>query len=247
MDCKQAQDWIRSERRFADGLTEVDQAALDAHLASCAACQAYQLRERAFDTAVRPEMLDVPIPPALSSRLQWALRRDRRAGQRARTLYAAAAAAALLFVGLGVGWYLHRPYDLASLYNSAEWLDSAQVTATYDMDQGPDGLKPWLGRNGVSTAVPQRLRLRHLAGAWIVKSGGRKVALLELREGTSLSRVFLLDSRYYSDALRRDLVASENVQSYVVADHPDSPSLGWMIVDQGTPQQFVDGEPQGGW
>lgn len=248
MECKEAQNLIRCERRFADGLAEPDRVALGEHLAACAACAAYRERERAFDEAVRPAMLGVEIPVALPERIHWALRRDRRARQRRWALITSVAAAALLFVALSVGWYVNRPYDLAALRGVAEWVDDEQVVARYDASQGSEGLGPWLEKHHVPTPVPQRLRLQHLYNAYIVKVGGRRVPVLEFREGASLSKVFLLDSQYYRESSRRHLLAERNVMSYVIVDHPEARGLGWMIVGQGSPQQFVDGElPEGGW
>jgi hypothetical protein len=159
-------------------------------------------------------------------------------------LFTSVASAAALFVAVSLGWYQNRPYDLASLHEAVEWVDQGQPVARFDPGATPTpaALQSWLSRNGVSTPVPARLRIRHLAGACIVNVSGRKVALLELRDVTSLTRVFLLERRYFSEGLRQQLYHRDNVVSYVVADDAESSSLGWMIVDQGTPNQFVDGD-----
>jgi hypothetical protein len=245
MDCRQAHELIRCERRFADGLSAGDAAALRAHVAACPACQGVQAGEAAFDAAVRPVMVAVVVPSELPEGIRWNLRRAQRARQRARTLYTSLAAAAVLFVGVGLGWYSTRPYDLPGLYQALDNVDRGQPVPRFDPGAtfpNHAGVNSWLARNGVSTAVPERLRIRHLAGAYIVSAGGRKVAVLELRDATSVSRVFLLERRYFSEGMQRKLYDEDNVNSYVIADHYESPALGWMIVGQGTPNQFVDGE-----
>jgi hypothetical protein len=218
-------------------------------VAECPTCQAFRNREYAFDTMVRPAMLDVAAPDHLPEQILVAMRRARRERQRARSLYASLAAAAALFVAVAAGWYVNRPYDLVSLYQSVGWIDQGQIVARFDPSNSSHatGLKSWLVRNGISTTIPQRLRIRHLSQAYIVDVGGRKVPVLELRDGLSVSRVFLLERRYFSDLLHRKLFDAANVISYVIADHDDSNALGWMICDQGTPNQFVDGDlPESG-
>jgi hypothetical protein len=248
MQCKEAQDWIRGERRFADGLADHDQAALEQHVSACPACQVYRERERAFDAALRPVLLDVEVPVALPERIQWALRRDRRARQRAWSLYGAVAAAAVLIGALGVGWYVNRPYDLMAMHAATEWLENEQMLAQDSDLREREGLARWLQQHGVSGEVPSKLRVQHLIRAYLVKIEGRTVPLLELREGNSISRVFLLDRRYFSESQQFKLYSKQNVMSYVIADDPESSRIGWMIVDQGNPQQFVDGElPANRW
>src|SRR5215471_297169 len=98
MKCEQAQEWIRCHRLFAEGLGDEEASALAEHLAECPACAKAMDREEAFDEAVRPVMMGVPIPIGLEEKVRWAMRRSRRARQRTMALYASLAAAAALLM-----------------------------------------------------------------------------------------------------------------------------------------------------
>jgi hypothetical protein len=243
MECRHVQELIRCNRRFAGGLSDGDRDAVREHLLRCPGCAAYGDREAAFDTAVRPVMLDVAVPIQLQERILRAMRKARRARQRRRVLYASLVAAAALFLAITLGWYSQRPYDLRALQEEVDRLEQGQPADRYELPMNPSraGLKSWLVRNGISTPIPSQLRLDRLTGAYLVHAGGRKVPVLELRSGPAVSRVFLLERRFFSEGLRRKLYDGDNVVSFIVAD-PASNGLGWMITDPSTASQFVDGE-----
>jgi hypothetical protein len=193
-------------------------------------------REEAFDAAVRPALLDVSVPPNLSQRIGWALRRERRARQRRNSLYASLAAAALLCIALSIGWYFQRPYDLTRLQEQ-----SGNVLARFDPPARAreHELAEWLHRQGIAVTAPAQLKLQFLTSAYVIEVGGRKVAVLELNKPGSASRVYLLQRKYFNEKQRQEL-EQEGIVSKIIADRDDSLSLGWIIIDQGSENAFLD-------
>lgn len=236
MTCQEAQQWIRCNRLFATGLGDGESTALAEHLLGCSSCTDAMDREEAFDAAVRPVLLDVSVPTDLSQRIGWALRQERRARQRRISLYASLAAAALLCIALSVGWYFQRPYDLSRLQEQ-----SGNVLAKFDPPaQGRErALAKWLQRQGVAATTPTQLKLQFLTSAYVVEVSGRKVAVLELNKPGSASRVYLLQRKYFNEKKCQEL-EQEGIVSRIVADRNDSLSLGWMVIDQGSGNVFLD-------
>jgi hypothetical protein len=234
MTCQEAKQLIRCHRLFADGLGDGDSTALAEHLLSCAACSEAMDREEAFDAAVRPAILEVSIPANLAQNIYWALRRIRRARQRRLTLYASLAAAAALCLALSTGWYYQRPYDLTRLQEQ-----SANVLAKFEPpSEGRDrALTEWLQRQGIAATMPSRLKLQYLTGAYVTEVNGRKVVVLELNKPGSAIRVYLLQRKYFDERQRQEL-EQEGIVSKVIADGNESPSLGWIVIDQGSDQAF---------
>lgn len=249
MKCDEVQQWVIVHRSWnVEGL-EVISTEITEHLAACAACQKLRQLETQFDSAVHQILHQVAIPIELESSVLWKLRRARRQRQRSRTLHWSLAAAAALLMAVCLNWYVQRPYDLARLHDAVVAIDSRRTVATYDVAKGHQtaDLQQWLKRQGISTTIPNRLKLQHLTGACIVETGGRKVAVLEMRSGSSTSTICLLQRRYFNDQLQRKLQEQNSLSSFVIADTDVSESLGWMIVDQGSAHLFVDGMiPQNG-
>jgi hypothetical protein len=248
MTCRDAHHWIRCHRLFADGLEEAESAALAEHLLACPSCTEFMDQEEALDAQIQPVMLAVPIPRDLSQRILWNLRRARRTRQRAVTLYASLAAAAALFLAVCLGWYIQRPYDLAGLQESGQLIAQGQVLAKFDPpSQGRESaLTAWLQHYGIAAVQPAQLKLQYLTAAYVLESGGRKIAMLELNTPGSASRVYLLQRRYFNEKQRLEL-EQEGVISKLVADADDSPFLGWMVIDKGTALDFLDDAlPQNG-
>ena len=100
MDCDTARDLLPF-RRPAE-LPAGDLAALDQHLAGCAACALVARRQAEFDGAVSAAMRAVPVPPGLRDRLLAAAFARRAAAARWKGAKVVGLAAALLLT-FGVG------------------------------------------------------------------------------------------------------------------------------------------------
>src|SRR5438132_4534344 len=77
MNCKPARYLLEFPRAQGCDLDAADQAALDAHLATCGDCDCASRAEKQFDEHVGRAVRDVPVPPGLKDRLLSRLRRER--------------------------------------------------------------------------------------------------------------------------------------------------------------------------
>jgi hypothetical protein len=243
MTCGSVKDWLLQSRAFATTEVEAASAEVVDHLATCPACQAFQQQDIQFDKVVHAAIQQVTVPISLAEQINWQLRVARRQRQRSRTLHWSMAAAASFLLALFLGWYVQRPYDLVRLHDSIDGIELRRFGAEYvpDSQKQPGDLKQWLQRQGVAVSIPARLKLQHLSSAYLVESAGRKVAVLEMRAGSSTSKICLLQRRYFNERQQQHLIEQGALSSFVIADHDDSDSIGWMIVDQGSAHLFVDG------
>ena len=249
MKCQEVQQWLLLSRAFAEGHEKPAPVELSQHLVNCVDCKNLQQQEVWYDQAIHEAMHKVTIPVDLERQVLWRLRQARRQQQRARVLYGTLAAAAAFIIAICLGWYIQRPYDLARLHEAIQGIESRQTSSTYIPGQGkqPGDLQLWLKRQGVASSLPARLKLQHLTAAYLVEIGGRKVAVLEMRAGSSTSMVCLLQRRLFNEQLQQQMRDQAILSSVVISDHEHSESLGWMIVDQGSAHLFVDGMvPQNG-
>lgn len=245
MECREVREWVLTSRPFVQNEGEGAPSACKEHLAGCTQCQQYQKADQRFDDAVHAMMQAMVVPADLESRIQWRLRQERRRQQRSRVLYWSMSAAALFFFVVSINWYYQRPYDLTRLHETITGMESRRAISTYDLSHGkqPSDLQQWLNRQGIAVSLPARLKLQHLTAAYIVEAGGRKVPVLELRAGSATSKICLLHRRYFDEHVQQQMRDQGLLSSYVITDHDQSESLGWMIVEQGSAYLFVEGLP----
>jgi hypothetical protein len=235
MTCQEVQDWVLAHRDARDAAPSN---VLD-HVAGCSHCQ----QEQRFDAFMSQAMQQVEPSPELSDNILWQLRQRRRSAQRASTLYWSMAAAAAFFLAICLHWYVQQPYDLANLSTKVAALDFNHPSTALVIDQplSKDQLVQWFQRQGVSVTIPQRLKLQFVSAIYVVESAGRKVAVLDMRAGGSMSKVCLLERRFFSPRAQRSLAENQDLASFVIADTDDADALGWMIVDRASAHLFVDG------
>lgn len=243
MTCSEWKQWLTTYRAFAPAEGDALTSDALAHSASCPPCQEQFAHQTQCDETIRTAMQQVVLPVHGQDQVFWKLQQQRRQHSRSKALYWSVAAAAALLLAVSVNWYLQRPYDLHHLQDAVAAIDQGRVLASYDVAQHPRStdLQQWLSRHGIAITVPARLKLHLLSNAYVIDSGGRKVAVLEMRLGTTTSRICLLQRRFFSEAQQRKLFEQDHFMSFVVADQQDAESLGWMIVDQGSAHLFVDG------
>ena len=254
MNCQDVQDWLLTlHPSLEGGIPAVEQsgtvssapASVVDHVAGCTHCQ----QEQRFDAFMRQAMRHVEPAPELASNILWQLRQRRRSAQRASTLYWSMAAAAAFFLAICLHWYVQQPYDLANLSNQVAALDLKQPANSLMPDEllEKEQLIQWFKRQGVAVTIPKRLKLQHVAALFVVESGGRKVAVLDLRLGGSTGKVCLLERRYFRADALRSLAENLSLSSFVITDSDEADTLGWMIVDRASAHLFVEGDiPEGG-
>lgn len=243
MSCQEIQNRIIAMRSFSHDEDAQLTDETRQHVAQCSGCQKLLQTDTQFDALLHQVIHQVSAPESLESGIQWRLRQQRRARQRSRTLYWSLSAAAALLLAVSVNWYLNRPYDLSSLAVSMATLDRQHNAVSFEQLNGLQKIEliQWLKRNGFSSDIPSRIKLEHLTGASVVVIGGRKVPVLELKAGGAISRVCLLQRRFFDEKKVKQLKDDENLSSFVVTDRDDAASVGWMIVERGSAHLFIDG------
>jgi hypothetical protein len=245
MTCQELQLWCHESAARRPGDLASAPSDVSEHLSNCAACQA----SLKLDQHICEQIKQVDLPTDGVATMLWNVRRRQREWQRARVLYWSMSAAAALLLAVMLGWYFQRPYDLNTLVSKVNQIDVQKVVSSQQFPapiQAAD-LKAWLNRQGLTPEIPKKLRLQFLTAAYIIEVQGRKVAVLELRTGGNISRVCLLERRYFPESLHRQLKEEDNLASHIIADSDDSNGLGWMIVNQGSAMLFVDDVgPNGG-
>src|SRR5436305_2225163 len=105
MDCRTTRHLLEFARPRASELDDLDQDALNGHLAVCPDCDTMARAEREADQHLGQAIREVPIPQGLRERLMRRLRDERKAWYRrwlARGLLAGFAAAVVLVAGFGL-------------------------------------------------------------------------------------------------------------------------------------------------
>jgi hypothetical protein len=209
MDCRTARLLLDFARPRSSELPPDDAAALSAHLAGCADCDALANAERAMDAWLGEAMRDVSIPDGLRGRVLARLELNRSEHRRrvaGWTVRVSAAAAVILVAVFGALWYFNRPQtlDLWTLHN--------QVYAfTYSSDP-----KKVEGRFkdelNVTTVVPTAFNYAYLKDFGIAPCQGRRVPKLYFAHQDTEAHVYIVTAEQF-DLEALSLSESERIDS----------------------------------
>jgi len=150
MECRDAQFYLRLRRHTGDELGPDVTVPLDNHLAVCATCAADNRAASSFDRALCSAMKAVSVPAGLRERL-FAHVAGKQGTIRRHKMYRAAGAlvAALLLVGIGLGWFSNtrpKPDAFELVENLDEqWRDPELSTGR------------WLAKHKLPNTLPQPL------------------------------------------------------------------------------------------
>jgi hypothetical protein len=227
MECRDAQFYLRLRRHAGDELGPDVTAPLDDHLATCPACAADARAAASFDTALGAAMRAVPVPAGLRERLVAHVAAKRGTVLRHRMYRAGAAvAAALLLVGIGLGWFSNnRPkpdtYAMVEDLNE-QWHSPKQST------------ERWLAAQKLPTTLPQPFDYNLLVGRGFEEMKGRNVPVVTFRSADGeLAKVYIFrdDGRFNLKALQPTQVSG--TQALVIADKPEFRGFTYVIVYTG--------------
>jgi hypothetical protein len=205
MECRDAQFYLRLQRHATDELGPDVTGALNVHLAGCPTCAAGARSAAALDRAVATAMCAVPVPASLRERLITRAAAAQGAILRRKLYrYAAAGAAALVFLALGFGVFSNtRPkLDPERLVQEAE-----------DQVSDPEGAtKRWLAARKLPTELPYPFDYTLFAGYGTEDVAGRPVPWVKFRSSVpgdnGFVKVFIV-----RDDGRFDLKNLQDVQS----------------------------------
>jgi len=223
MDCKTARLLLDFARPLAAELEEGDGDALASHLADCSDCAAVRRTEQRFDEPIGRAMRDVPVPSELRDRIVHRLAAQRDSWYRRRIFGPlVGAAAAGLFVWFGLH-ELTRPIepDLARLQDEI----NAVGTPTPIVVQ-------WLQRR--DGKEPPGFNAGLLTHSALADFQGKKVPLLEYRQGADQAWVYVLNDRDFNlKSLEGQAHGSSGRYSVTVLTNPDDPHTAYVVIFTG--------------
>ena len=220
MDCNLSQLLLTLGRadRGAD-----DQAALDRHVAGCAACAALANQMSGFDAALASAMIAVPVPATLHDNLLMTAYARRGALWR-RSAYRSAALAAglLLAVGLVLGgvWRYRPAVDSAELVSATE----------QDWESRDSAVRDWLTKQDLPAAFPFEVDFdfRYYAFHGKGELGGRDVPVVVFQSGGEQARLFIVREGQLNTTDLRGFEGSV-WKSYVVR-HPTVKGITYVVL-----------------
>src|SRR5262245_47334821 len=185
MQCRDAQFYLRLRRHAGDELGADATADLDRHLATCPACAADARAAASFDAAVASAMRSVPVPAGLREKLLTQAAAY-RGGVIRRKLYRYGAAAASLFLALGLAF---------GLFASRPKLDTQALVMAADADlQNPEEkLRRWLADEKLPPQLPWPLDPALLEFTGSERIGGHDVpvAIFHLRNELGFAKLYV--------------------------------------------------------
>jgi hypothetical protein len=221
MDCRDAQFYLRLRRPGSDDLDPDAAAALDRHLAGCAACAAAGRALAGFDAAVGRAMRAVPVPEGLRDQL-FAEVATRRGALLRRTAYRylAVAASVLVTCGLALGVYsAARPQaDVTALVVRGDELGQPQGAERQ--------IAAFLKAQSLP-ALPESFDPALFIHAGTESVQGRDVPVLvfRARTGEGLAKVYA----FRGTAFKLDAIRDEQASLFSAKPYPN-PSAGMTYV-----------------
>lgn len=218
MDCQTARLLLGISRDCGPD----DTAALDAHLAACAACQGFAAGQAGFDAAVSLAMRSVPLPAGgeeRAVRLATAQRAVVVRRQWLRGFGAVLAVGVLAAVGF-VGYRLSRPR-----------VDTAELAQQFDYrrDDPERYVADWLKAQGLPTTLPHQLNYRFFLDATWSDLQGKPTPCLQFVRGGDTLRVYVLTrGRFRLDGLTPAQSSFATVQP--VPESPDHPGVAYLLL-----------------
>jgi hypothetical protein len=246
MDCKTARMLIEFALPRCGELDAQESEALDNHLRDCGECAQAARVELDADRHVSRAVRDVMVPSGLRERILERMQSERRPWYRRRAgRFVAAAAAVLLSVGIGVGYWIgfYRPAFDASAF--AEKLPSP------GNESSADQLEIWFRDTyRVKTTMPRRIDYQYFVSAGREELDGQLIPhLIFINEKNRLfAEVWVLTADRFD--IKRTLQkaaqgGSGKMMFKLIEDeqHPESvvylirysgDSLDWLITQQAT-------------
>ena len=247
MDCKTARMLIEfALPRFGE-LDAQESQALDNHLRDCGECAQAARVEFDADRHVSRAMRDVPVPSGLRERILERMQSEgRRWYHRRAGRFAAAAAAVLLIVGLGLGCWLgfHRP-----AFNINTFADNLPFPGN---EASAEQLEMWFQETyGLKTTMPRRVDYQHFVAAGRQELEGQLIPHLTFVNDKEkvFAEVWVLTADRFDleKAFRNGVQAGSgkiNVRLISDPEHPDT--IAFLVIYSGDTLDWLIVKPKAG-
>jgi hypothetical protein len=227
MDCKTARLLLEFDRPAADELDGAEHEELQAHIAECPDCGPIARAERRADHEVGKAMRAVEVPADASARLVERLRGERRLHTNRRWLrrgMAAAGIAALLVLGVCLGWQRNQPVPVN--------LEAAATDSLgKHLNPQPSTVENWFRDRGLEMAAPPDFNYALLSYYDVTEYDGKRVPLLLFRSGNDQAVVRVLPAKQF---VPPDVERFPGSGCTVVwRSHPSDKRFGYLVVYTG--------------
>jgi hypothetical protein len=230
MDCRTARLLLDFARPRCPELPADDSDALDAHLSSCADCDAVARVERETDVRIARTMQAVDVPIGLRERILDRLESKRGDRQRRRLGWAVrvstAAAVLILAVYLGFAWFGPRPQPLDIERLHAQGF--ARVTSP-----DPRKVETWFKEDfDVTTVAPSDFNYAYFKDFGIASCQGQRVPSMYFARGDTEAHVYVVSKDQFDlNALNE----TEPIDSggYHVEVRRDDPDHAFVVFFKG--------------
>jgi hypothetical protein len=192
MDCRTARTLL-PYTALPGELGDDERAEFDAHVVGCSSCTAAAGAERSFDEAIGRAIRAVPVPPGLRGDIATRLAVDRGHVWRRQMVRATAAAAALLVVTLGLGWWASQKSEVSSADLARQMDDELQFV----VNGRPDGVEEYFRSQGMKVKLPPDFDPALLTNVDFVEFHGHRAARLDYQHNEFRARVYVLSKRQY--------------------------------------------------
>ena len=230
MDCRTARSLLGFARPRCPELPPDDSDALDAHLSSCAECDAVARVERDSDGRIAEAMRGVDVPIGLRERILDRLASERGAWQRRRLGWAvrvsAVAAVLMLAVYLGFVWFGPRPQRLDIERLHAQGF--ARVTSP-----DPRKVESWFEEDfKIKTAAPSDFNYAYFKEFGIASCQGQRVPSMYFARGDTEAHVYVVSKDQFD---LKALNETESIDSggYHVEVRRDDPDHAFVVFFKG--------------
>lgn len=193
MDCKTARLLLEFDRPAADELDAAEHEELQAHIADCPDCGPVARAERRADHEIGKAMRAVVVPSEAPARLFERLRGERRLRNRRRWVrrgMAAAGVAALLIVGVCLGWQRNQPVRVDLEAAATDFLGK-------HLNPQPSTVENWFRDRGVEMTAPLDFNYALLKNYDVTEYEGKRVPLLLFMSGNELAEVRVLPAKQF--------------------------------------------------
>ncbi len=195
MECHDVQQLLAFVNRKSEDLDAAERDAIREHLDKCPDCSARADAEQRADETLGVVMRDVSVPAGLKQRVLNRLTAERGAARwktMKRGVLAAAAAALLIGLVGGFGWY----YQLPTAVTPAD-ADSVMLGVNNINKWDENSAKEFLKAHGLSDKLPPKFDWRTLQSVEVISFKGRPVAKLTFAKGADIASVVMLPCEYF--------------------------------------------------
>ena len=192
MNCNTARSLLPYSRVPGE-LAPDDAAELSRHLTACSACAALALHEEEFDRSVSRAMKAVVVPADLRERIGTRLAQETgRIWRRNLLRGVATAAAVLLVVSLGLGWWNSK-----SAFLPEQFIQDADHNYILVVNGSRESADEFFRRNGLRTGLPEDFDYSLVSNLMVVEFAGKNVARLDFQRGAARAVVYVLPKREF--------------------------------------------------